>query len=326
MDISKKISFIGAGSIGTALANVIASTKRTAVVLHSVEDDVVASIRSANMNRKYFPSVRLEESIHATTDLRDLEGSELIFLAIPSIVLMEYMESIRGSIPQQAYLVNLAKGFGKDRNTILSCLAGSFPNPLATMKGPTFAREIINRMPTAFTVGTKDDRISGALRRLFEGTSVYLDYSHDAEGVEILSILKNIYAIALGIVDAQFNSPNIRFLVLTKAFREMHSILCRFGGEESTIFLYCGYGDFTLTALNDLSRNRTLGLLIGKGFFTKPVSHELVLEGQVAVNIFYEKISAEKDFQKKYPILSELYRVMNHDHDLSLFIKTVLES
>lgn len=110
------------------------------------------------------------------------------------------------------------------------------------------------------------------------------------KGVEILSILKNIYAIVIGIVDAHFNSPNLRSLVLTKSFSEMRDILTLMGGKQETMFKSCGIGDFTHTALNDLSRNRTLGLLIGKGFFTEHVSHELVLEGRNAVNILYQEL------------------------------------
>ncbi len=192
------------------------------------------------------------------------------------------------------------------------------------MKGPSFAREIINRIPTGFTIGCIEKTVGDDLQSVFNGTTIYIDRSDDIEGVEILSILKNIYAICLGIVDAHFNSPNIRFLVLTKAFNEMRKILLRFHGKEETIFRYCGYGDFTLTALNDLSRNRTLGLLIGKGFFTEHVSHELVLEGKVAVNVFYEEISKFMDVKKEFPIITELYKIFNTEYDVSAFVSNLL--
>jgi glycerol-3-phosphate dehydrogenase (NAD(P)+) len=192
------------------------------------------------------------------------------------------------------------------------------------MKGPSFAREIINGVPTGFTIGCTDRAIGDQLHDVFNGTSIFIDRSEDIEGVEMLSILKNIYAICLGIVDAHFNSPNIRFLVLTKAFNEMRKILLHFNGKEETIFKYCGYGDFTLTALNDLSRNRTLGLLIGKGFFTEHVSHELVLEGKVAVNVFYEEISKILNVQKEFPIIGELYKIFNTEYDASSFVSNLL--
>lgn len=318
------ISIIGAGTIGTALGNIIAEAGIHKVKLLSIEENVVKSINSEGINTKYFPTLHLHPSLKATTETVQMIDSDIIFLAIPSVVLMDYMAGIQSQIPAGATLVNLAKGFGSEHKTIIHCLGECFPNPLCSMKGPSFAREIINRVPTGFTIGCKDKAAGDQLQSVFDGTSVFIDRSDDIEGVEMLSILKNIYAICLGIVDAHFNSPNIRFLVLTKAFNEMRKILLHFNGKEETIFKYCGYGDFTLTALNDLSRNRTLGLLIGKGFLTEHVSHELVLEGKVAVNIFYEEISKIIDVKTEFPIVAELYKIFNTKYDVSDFVSNLL--
>jgi glycerol-3-phosphate dehydrogenase (NAD(P)+) len=318
------ISIIGAGTIGTALGNVIAETEIHRVKLVSIEEKVVISINSEGINTKYFPTLHLHPSLKATADTKSLRDSDIIFLAIPSVVLIDYLASIHSAIPPSAILVNLAKGFGSEHKTIIQCLKESFPNPLCSMKGPSFAREIINRVPTGFTIGCSNQATGDRLQAVFGGTSVFIDRSDDIEGVEMLSILKNIYAICLGIVDAHFNSPNIRFLVLTKAFNEMRKVLLQFNGKEETLFKYCGYGDFTLTALNDLSRNRTLGLLIGKGFFSEHVSHELVLEGKVAVNVFYEEISKILDVRKEFPIIGELYKIFNAEYDVPAFVSNLL--
>ena len=318
------ITFIGAGTIGTALGNILAETEKYKVRLLSIEEDVVNSINSGGINTKYFPTFNLHPSLKAILDATILADSDIIFLAIPSSVLMDYLVSIRSTIPEAAILVNLAKGFGSEHKTIITCLKEKFPNPLCSMKGPSFAREIINKVPTGFTIGCVDPVVGDRLRMIFDGTPIFTDRSDDIEGVEMLSILKNIYAISLGIVDAHFNSPNIRFLILTKAFNEMRKILLQFKGKEETIFRYCGYGDFTLTALNDLSRNRTLGLLIGKGFFTEHVSHDLVLEGKVAVNVFYEEISRILDVKKEFPIIGELYKIFNSEYDVSAFVSNLL--
>jgi len=340
----ENITFIGAGMIGTALGNILAESDSGNVILHSIEKDVVKSINETHINTKYFPSLHLHSSLKATTDLRKLHTSNIIFLAIPSVVLLEYLKGIHQHIPPKAILVNLAKGFGTRHKTLVECLKEQFPNPLCTLKGPSFAREIINRLPTGFTLGydsktyepyshsfNRDPSDAGAISpipdritNLFKETNIHLDYTNDILGVEILSILKNIFAIALGIVDAHFNSLNLRFLVLTKAFREMRRALIYFGGMEDTLFNYCGYGDFTLTALNDLSRNRTLGLLIGKGFFTEHVSHELVLEGRTALSIFYEEISVKMNVEQQFPIIAELYRIFNNTYDISTFVNNIL--
>jgi glycerol-3-phosphate dehydrogenase (NAD(P)+) len=142
--------------------------------------------------------------------------------------------------------------------------------------------------------------------------------------VEYASILKNIYAIIIGIVDANFDSPNLRSLVLSKAINEMRQLIKTFGGQEETIFKYCGFGDFSLTALNDLSRNRTLGLLIGKGFFSQDISEKVVLEGRIAVQVFYEELEKQQLTGLNYPLMAELYKVFNSNYDIGKFVNNIL--
>jgi glycerol-3-phosphate dehydrogenase (NAD(P)+) len=182
---------------------------------------------------------------------------------------------------------------------------------------------LINKLPTAFTVGSEHIEHDGIFRDLFTNTPIHTDFTTDIKGVELLSILKNIYAIGMGIVDAHFNSANLRFLFLTKAFNEMKDILIKYGGKEDTLFKYCGYGDFGLTALNDLSRNRTLGLLIGKGFFTNDISDKVVLEGKIAVSVFCDEFSKANSGSCHYPIMAELYKVFNGGYDVSNFVNQV---
>ncbi|MEI6900032.1 MAG: NAD(P)H-dependent glycerol-3-phosphate dehydrogenase [Bacteroidota bacterium] len=324
-NVQKRIVFIGAGAIGTALGNIIAEKENCDITLHSVESDVVDIINHSHLNPKYFPSIRLNPLLKATGKNVVLESADVIFLAIPSLVVIDYLQRIQGYLNPKAILVNLAKGFGEGHMTIAESLVTYFPNPVATLKGPSFAKDIINRIPTGMTLGYTDEEVKEVIAGIYTNTPVFLDFSHDMKGVELLSILKNIYAIVLGIVDAQFDSPNIRFLFLTKAFKEMQRILLVFGGKEETLFNYCGYGDFTMTSLNDLSRNRTLGLLIGKGFFTEHVSHDLVLEGKIAANVFFEEISRVRDVKLEFPIISELYKILNHKYDISGFVNTVLK-
>ena len=320
----KRITFIGAGVIGTALGNILADNHLLEVTLHTIEPQIAEEITRGHVNSRFFPMLQLNGRLASTTDNRVLERSDLIFLAIPSVAVADYLESIRSHIPPETLLVNLAKGFGCGNRTVCQCLAERFPNPLCTLKGPSFARDIINRIPTSFTLGYSEEEHRKRVEKLFEGTGIFLDYSTDITGVEILSILKNMYAIVMGVIDAQFDSPNLRFMVLTKSFREMRRILLHYGGKEDTLFNYCGYGDFTLTSLNDLSRNRTLGLLIGKGFFTEHISHELVLEGRTAVGVFFQELASTIDVEREFPIVTELHKLFTSKYDLSLFVRNII--
>ncbi len=320
---SSKIVFIGAGAIGTALGNSLAKNHGNDVTLISIEEEVVNSINQIHINQKYFPGILLHPGLKATLSLDPIKDASFIFTAIPSVETVNYLKEHYEIIPEDAFIVNLAKGFGEHNCTIIRCLKEFLPNPVCPMKGPTFARDIINSQPTAFTLGSKNPDHFPVFGKLFEGTNIFLDYSTDVQGVEILSILKNIYAIVTGITDASFDAPNLRSLVLTKSFKEMRELLIEFECSEQTMFKFCGFGDFTLTALNDLSRNRTLGLLIGKGFFTREMSDRVVLEGKIAVNVLVA-VLASRGLSHRFPILHELYEVFNNHYDLSQFVNRII--
>ena len=318
------IIFIGSGAIATSLGNILAADEDLEIQLLSVEQDVVESVNNEHVNYKYFPNYQLHPYLKATTDKSVLKHADVVFLAIPSTAIVSYLHQNLALLNPAALLVNLAKGFGNESDIIPDCLSAFLKNPIVSMKGPSFAREIINRQPTAFTIACADPTVFELFEELFDKTTIHLDYTKDVKGVEFASILKNIYAIIIGIVDANFDSPNLRSLVLSKAINEMRSLITAFGGNDQTIFNYCGFGDFSLTALNDLSRNRTLGLLIGKGFFSKDISEKVVLEGRIAVNIFFDQLQTRDINPDQFPLMRELYRVFNESYDIGKFVSRIL--
>jgi glycerol-3-phosphate dehydrogenase (NAD(P)+) len=324
-EIKTKICVVGAGAIGTALANSLAHKPELDVVLYSIELDVIESIVKTQINHKYFPNTKLTWRLKATGDISVLSENEIICLAIPSSVVLSFVLENELLINEDAVLVNLAKGLSKDEYfTVAESLQAHVTQKVATLKGPTFARDLIDKIPTAFTLASVHEDLFPWFKGLVKGTNVYLDFSTDLRGVELLSTMKNIYAISMGILDAQFDSPNLRFMFLTKAFNEMRSILIHFDGAKKTIFKYCGYGDFGLTSLNDLSRNRTLGLLIGKGFFSENISN-MVLEGQSAVAIFCDILAEKEDLNDKFIIINELQKVLTQpDYDIPSFVHHIL--
>jgi len=320
----KNIVFLGAGSIGTALGNSLAVRQDLNVSLLSVEPDVVETINNSHINQKYFPNIRLSQALLATTDNNILKDAGVVFIAIPSVAVVDYMQLIRMLLHEDAILVNLAKGFGCHQQIISQCLAEHLPNPVCALKGPSFAREIINNSPTAFTLAANDIGLCNQLEPIFDETNLFVDISTDLPGVEMSSILKNIYAILIGIVDAHFNSPNLRFMMFTRAFNEMRNILIYFGGHEETMFKYCGIGDFGLTALNDLSRNRTLGLLIGKGFFNEGIPNKVVLEGRIAMSIILEKLAESNMPETGYHMMRQLDKVFAGNTDIADFVNKMI--
>ena len=310
----------------TGKENTLVTAKRAPRILISRLSHIGDSILTLPVLlalRAHFPNALLDDKLIASNKPEALKNADILLLGIPSIITVDFVLQNKEHISDDVLLVNLAKGFGCGKMTITSCLQKMLDNPIGTLKGPTFAREIINDNPTAMTFAG-DKKYFPVIGDIFRDTTIFLDYTTDVEGVEYLSILKNIYAIILGIVDANFDSPNLRFLILTKAFDEMRRIMLKSGGQESSMFHYSGYGDFSLTALNDMSRNRTLGLLIGKGFFTKDISDKVVLEGKMAVSTFCEKILQGSD-ESEYPMIFELQKVFLNNYDISYFVGNILQ-
>ncbi|MGI6718263.1 MAG: NAD(P)H-dependent glycerol-3-phosphate dehydrogenase [Bacteroidales bacterium] len=326
---TNKINIViaGAGAFGTALANALCENSKLSVRLLSIEKHVVDNINMDSKNEQYFPNIILSPKLKATTNNSILEKADFLFLAVPSSVLIPYINQLKQYISNNTCIINLAKGFGDNGVIISEYLSENFNNPIASMKGASFAIEIIHRLPTGFTFASNNNSLFEKISEITETTNIHLDFSEDIIGVELLSILKNIYAIILGVIDAHFDSNNTRFLVSTKAFNEMRKALKLFGGQEETIFRYCGFGDYNLTSLNDLSRNRTMGLFIGKGFIKDLVSDSIVLEGKRSLNIFYQKLKDEnivKYPENSFPILFELYKLMNREYDQRKFIYNII--
>ncbi len=323
----RKIVFIGSGAIATAIGDVLAAKNKDEIYLLSIEDEVVEMINKMHVNTSYFPKCRLNDNLKATKDKNVLLEANVIFLAIPSTAVVGYLKENKDYINPTALIVNLAKGFGAADQIIPDSIKSFIFNPFMTLKGPSFAREIINRQDTGLTAATNDETLYKIITDVFDGTVIRTDFTTDVTGVEYASILKNIYAIVIGIIDANFDSANLRSIFITMALNEMRRLMTAFGGEEHTMYNYCGFGDFSLTSLNDMSRNRTLGLLIGKGFFNSCISDSVVLEGRIAVDVFYNKLIDNQIDTKDFPLMSELYHMLNDpNYPTRNFIKNILKS
>ncbi|MDC0008108.1 NAD(P)-binding domain-containing protein [bacterium] len=322
----KNIYIIGAGAFGTAIANQLAFDTGNSVCLICRSEGQAAEISQNHTNLRYFPNKMLHEALKATASVSALSNADIVFMALPTAALQENITVLKKEIPLKALVVNLSKGIFKNGRTLVDYLLEALDNRnVVTMKGPTFAVELINNEHSLFTLGYKTEDQYNLISNLIEKTNIQIDSTTDIKGVELLSALKNIYAIVIGIVDAQYNAINTRHMILTKAFSEIRVLLLALGGNEDTLFLGCGYGDFGLTALNDMSRNRTLGLLIGKGFYNSDVTKSsVVLEGLRTIDL----ISAATDEKTKtqIPLFNKLeYFFRNKESKFKVHFNSLFE-
>jgi glycerol-3-phosphate dehydrogenase (NAD(P)+) len=316
----KTIIIAGAGVFGTAMAERLSWNTNNTVILWSIEEDVVEDINKNHRNTKYFPTHFLNTSIRATGDKKVFQAADCVLLVIPSKAIVSFTEEIKNMTKDTCMVINLAKGMSDDGAFITEQIPFL---RTASMKGPTFAIEVLHGLPTSFTFGGKREDYLELKETILKGTGLYLDYTDDIRSVELMSILKNMYAIAIGLVSGRFNSPNVDFLIYTKAVGEMRKFLSLFDCSTETIFCYCGLGDLGLTSLNDLSRNRTLGLLMGKGFSLEYSGNSsTVIEGSRTVKLMGE-ITREKQVEQDFPLVQALYRLMYEGESLNDYMAAV---
>ena len=262
------IVVLGSGTFGTAIANELSYNKKNKVVLFTSTKIKALEINKKHTNKVSFPNKVLNASLEATDNRDIFTNADVVFIALPSNIIVSIISSLKSFFNKKILFVNLSKGILSNGTTIVEGIKKTLETKkVVSLKGPSFAAELIERSKTLLTLGYESKIHIDTINRILNNTVIYLDYTADIRGVEMMSLIKNIYAIFIGIVDAKYNSANTRFMILTKTFSEIKIIARALRCNESTLFLACGLGDFCLTSLNDLSRNRTLGLLIGKGFF-----------------------------------------------------------
>ena len=300
------VFIIGSGTFGTAIANELSRNDNNSVIMFSRSKEIKDEINHLHTNKKYFPDKKLNDSLISTNECSDLQNADVIFLALPSSTIIENIKYFSNYITSNQIVVNLSKGILTNGQTIIEYLTKELKsNNLISLKGPSFAIEIMNRAETVLTLGYSQEKQKETIFKIFNDTCIYLESTKDIKGVEILGVIKNIYAILLGIVDEKFTSPNSRFMVLSKVFAEIKILNNFFKGDAQTIFLACGLGDICLTSFNKLSRNRTLGTQIGKGIYKSRKNNINIVEGVNSLKIIYHIIDSST--LKKLPLLNKLF-------------------
>ena len=307
------IGVIGAGKFGIAIANQLSLNKKNKVIVLSRCSKKVVSINSHQ--KVEFYADNLSKNLKATNDLKIIESLDILFFAIPSSNFADLSKDIFNYVSKKTLIVNLCKGLIKDL-TIYEFLKISFnKNHILTLKGPSFASELISSSSTIFTLGYLIENHKNLFLDIFKNTCVKLDFSKDIVGVEYLSILKNVYSIFIGMVDHNNNSYNYRYLCISKILLEIKYLLIFFGGEVNTFFCSCGISDISMTALSDMSRNRTFGKNI---LNNNPDERKKILaEGVNTLSALANKLST-KDLNK-LPILSFLLHLKENNFKIKNF-------
>lgn len=265
-----EISVIGAGSWGTTLANLLAC-KGFEVDLWVREEDVFRQIVERRINEIFLPGVFLNKRLRPVREFREaVKGKRVVVIVTPSHVLRTVLMEMTPHLNPDIQLVSAAKGIENDTLMVMSRVAGEVLGPeyeagFSCISGPSFAKEVSAGLPAAVTVACMDQEKGRSLQRLFSTDSFRVYLSDDLIGVQLGGALKNVIAIAAGACDGLGFGHNARAALITRGLAEIARLGVSMGANPLTFSGLAGMGDLVLTCTGDLSRNRTVGIEIGKG-------------------------------------------------------------
>ncbi len=311
---TKNVAVIGAGNWGTALSLSLAHTGHP-VRLWAFEKEAVASIRATRENALFMPGIQLPESILATGDLAEaLDRAEIVLTVMPSHVCRSLYERMLPHLLPEMIFVSATKGLDTEKRmrmseVICGVVGPSFPPRLTVLSGPSFASEVARGDPTAVVVASEDREAAQIVQREFSTRTFRIYTSSDVVGVELGGAVKNVIAIAAGVVEGLGLGHNPTAALVTRGLAEMTRLACAFGGKRETLAGLAGMGDLVLTCTGDLSRNRSVGVQLGKGRKLQEIigSMRTVAEG-VKTTGATVALAAERNVEM--PITKQIHRII----------------
>lgn len=315
--MASKISVIGAGSWGTALANLLAENGNQ-VKIYARDVEVVDSINNQNLNKKYFPEHKLNNNLTAYNKLPEcLENAELVVISVPTSAVQEVLNNSKNLISQDTIIVSTAKGIDeKSFKTNSEMIKELGFNNVVVLSGPTHAEEVMQKLPTAIVSAAKNKKDAEKVQDLFMSKYFRVYTNPDVKGVELGGALKNVIAVASGICDGLNYGDNTRAALITRALNEMSHFINYHGAKTMTLSGLSGMGDLVVTCTSMHSRNRRFGIEIGKGKTLTEAKNKVkqVVEGVKTAKAIYKWLNY-KNRELEMPITKEVYQVLFEGKD-----------
>ena len=264
----RRIAILGAGSWGTALAIHLGHAGHQ-VRLWGRDPALVDTMLSTRSNAEYLPDVPLHDAVRPTASIAEaLEAADFVIVAVPSHGVRHVLSGAAASVPQAAIVVSATKGIEGDSllrmSQVIEAEIGG-PQRIAVLSGPSFALEVACQRPTAVSVAARDADVATKVQHEFRGRYLRLYITDDVAGVEVGGAVKNVIAIAAGAAEGLGLGHNAMAALITRGLVEMSRLACALGGRRETLAGLSGLGDLVLTCTGDLSRNRRVGIALGRG-------------------------------------------------------------
>jgi glycerol-3-phosphate dehydrogenase (NAD(P)+) len=322
-----KLSVIGAGSFGTAMA-IVAARNGNDVSLWAHDAKVSTAIRDLRDNPFYLAGNAIPSSVEATSDLHEAaDFSDTIFMVVPSHHYRGVLEQIASKLNRPVTIISGTKGIEIETlqrmSEITIDVLGDRLASFGVLSGPTFAREAARGDPTVAVIASRDTESAQNLQAILSSPTFRLYHSDDVVGVELAGSLKNVIAIAAGVLEGLGLGYNTTAALITRGLHEITRLGIALGGRLETFAGLAGMGDLVLTCTGALSRNRSLGVALGKG---RTLADILAETREVAEGVKTSKSATRlaEQHQIEMPITSEMYRVLYENESPRLALQRLM--
>ncbi len=324
--MKKKVAVLGAGSWGTALAHHL-SRSDSDVLLWGRDEEVLRSIEEKQINPRYFPDTPLRATLTTTTSLdAAVKGRELVVIAVPSSSVRSVAEEVSRFLDPSSLVVSTAKGLeSSSQKTMQEVLVEELGSAerITVLGGPSFALEVLQDLPTAVVIAGKDSTHTQRAADIFHSGNFRVYTSADVIGVELGGAVKNVIALAAGVVDGIGMGNNARAALITRGIAEIQRLVHALGGDRNTVSGLSGLGDLLLTSTGDLSRNRRVGLRLGQGESLDEILKDLGQTAeavQTAANL--RELAAR--YKVNVPIVEQVEAILSGSVSVAEAMKTLL--
>ncbi len=326
-----KIAILGGGSWGTALAIVFSRSHRSHEISLWVRNAALAeSIRRHGENQAYLPGHPLPAKVHVTSDLQEgLEGTDIVVGAVPSAHARSVYTKALGNISPGSAFVSATKGLEPSSHARISevlqqVISARFPPRIAVLSGPSFAAEAARGEPTAVVLASRDPTLASTLQEEFAGPSFRLYTNDDVLGVELAGAMKNVMAIAAGVCQGLGLGSNALAALITRGLAEMTRLAVSLGAQPETLSGLAGLGDLVLTCTGSLSRNRQVGIDLGKGRSLDEIlaGMRMVAEG---VGTTAPLLALAREAGMNMPITEQVDALLHHGKSPRAAIRDIMD-
>jgi len=320
-----KVGILGCGAYGLALSSILSKNNiDTTIWTHREEEK--EELEKTRVSKK-INDYKIPSDIKITSDLKEaVSDKNLVVIAVPAFAFEDTIKSLVGNLSKKTHLLIATKGIQQDTCMFLNDILESYlKNKYGVISGPTFASDIVKNSPVGFSLATKYSSTEKIVRECFENGTTKFRRSRDIRGVEICGSIKNVMAIASGMLEGMGVTDSTRALFLTESMNDVKNLIKALGGRKKTILGFAGFGDILMTCTSKESRNFSFGYLIGTGATKKEVDEYLsntTVEGMYTLKSIHKLVRKKR---VKMPIINLIHDIINGKKEKEEMLKFLIE-